>query len=163
MPYSTNIKSRRNGTLTFYDYASGHSLEVAYEDGDFSYDNPQEDVSFILDRGSLGSPPQPVLGDDQPVSASFTAYLRDLTTTGYATLEQLVNGITPPSWVSTMGASHPVFTLTLVWTLDGTPWGETDRTVTLPYCVVRGSVKEAAGGNTLSINIKSGAVRPTVA
>ena len=164
MPYSSIVKTKRDGTLQFEDNAAAHTLAVAFEAGDFSLNIPEEAVNLFLDRGSIGSPPAIRYGDDQPITGSFTAYLRDLSDATYATLEEILlqSGYVGSTWVSTMGATGEVFTLTLRWTIEGTNHGDaTDHVITLPYCHVSGSLSEG-DPDMISINFTCYAVRPTV-
>lgn len=164
MPYSTIVKTKRDGTLTLLDNGGANSLTVAYESGDFSLNIPQEAVNAFLDRGSLGSPPSLRHGDDQPMTGTFTAYLRDLSDAAYATLEEILmqSGFVGSNWVSTMGANGEVFTLTLRWTVEGTNHGDAaDHTIELPYCHITGALAEG-DPNTISISFTSYAVRPTI-
>lgn len=164
MAISPIVKTLRDGTITFSDNGGANTLTVAYETGDLSIDIPQEGVANFLDRGRIGATPSLRYSDDAPMTGSFTAQLRDLSDAAYATLEELVmqSGFVGSTWVSTMGANGEVFTVTLVWTIEGTDHGDSaDHTLTLPYCVVRGGFAEGSP-NTINISFTSYAVRPTV-
>jgi hypothetical protein len=164
MTISLVCKTLRDGKIVFEDNAAGNSLTVAYEVGDLTIDVPQETVVNSLDRGEIGATPCLRLGDDQPMTFSFTARLRDLSDAAYATLEEIVmqSGLVGSTWVSTGGANADVFTLTLRWTVEGTDHGDAaDHEITLPFCVVRGGFTEGAE-NVVNITGTSYAVRPTI-
>jgi len=164
MAISTIVKTKRDGTLTFEDNGAANTLTVAFEAGDFTLNIPEEAVSLFLDRGVITSPPAIRYGDDQPMTGSFTAYLRDLSDAAYATLEELLlqSGDVGSNWVSTMGANGEVFSLTLRWTIDGVSHGDaSNHVITVPYCHVSGSLSEG-DPDTVSISFTSYAVRPTV-
>ena len=163
MPISTIVKTKRDGTLTFADSGGANSLTVAFEAGDFTVDIPQESVDHYLDRGVIGATPSLRNADDNPMTGSFTAYLRDLSDAAYATLEEILlqSGFVGSTWVSTMGANGEVFTLTMTWTIEGTDHGDaSDHVLSLPFCVVRGSLSEGQP-NMINLTFTSYAVRPT--
>ncbi|MBC8425450.1 hypothetical protein H8E07_15125 [bacterium] len=164
MPISTIVKTKRDGTLTFEDNGAGNTLTVQYEAGDLSFTVNGEGVNNFLDRGLIGSPPSVRYGDDQPVTGSFTAYLRDLSDAAYATLEEIIlrSGDVGANWVSTMGANGEVFTLTLRFTIEGTDHGDaSDHVLTFDYANVTGTMAEG-DPDTISINFTAYEVRPTV-
>ena len=74
MAYSTAPKVRRDGKITLKDGTTPTpiSLEVAYEEGNFSFDQTKSDRIVIRDRGTIGSVRK---GDDQPITGSFTIYM----------------------------------------------------------------------------------------
>ena len=131
MAISTILKTKRDGTLLFEDNAAANSFTVVFEAGDLSIDIPQETIVNTLDRGRLGATPSLRYGDDQPITGSFTAHLRDLSDASYATLEEIVmqSGDVGSNWGSTMGAngehlitiSDGVITKELVFTMESTP------------------------------------------
>ena len=165
MTISLVCKTLRDGTIVFEDNAAGNTLTVAYEVGDLTIDVPQETIVNSLDRGEIGATPCLRHGDDQPMTFSFTARLRDLSDAAYATIEEIVmlSGDVGANWVSTMGtATGAVFTLTLRWTVAGLAHGDAaDHEITLPFCVVRGGFTEGAE-NVVNITGTSYAVRPTI-
>lgn len=162
MAISSIIKTKRDGTLTFSD--GTRTLTVQYEQGDLQIDIPGATIVATLDRGEFGSPPSLRKGDDQPITGSFTAYLRDISDASYATLEEMVTngGYYASTHTSTLGANAEVKTQTLLWTIEGTNHGDsTDHTVSLPYVWVTGGLQE---GEVCAINVSftSYAVYPTV-
>ena len=162
MAYSTIVKTKRDGTLKFEDNAGSNSLTVAYEAGDFNFSIPGKSVVVNLDRGEIGATPSLRYSDDQPMTATFTAYVRDFSDGSYATLEEILlqSGEVGTSWVSTLGADAEVFCLSLTWTVEGTDHGDaSDHALTLPYCVVTGSMQEGAP-DVISLSITSYSALP---
>ena len=164
MAYETVIKTKRDGQITFKDNAAANVLTVAFESGDLSINIPGPNIISTLDRGSFGTTPSLRHGDDQPMTFSFTANLRDMLDSSDATLEGLITGRqgAESAWVSTLGATGEVFTLTLQWAIEGTDHGGGDHTVTLNHCVISGSFSEG-DPSTISISGTSYDLYPTVA
>jgi len=160
MAESTIVKTKRDGTIKFKDNAGVNVYTVAYEAGDLSVSIPGPTVISPLDRGEFGDPPSLRYSDDAAITGSFTAYLRDLTDDGYSTLEEIIlqSGDVGNNWVSTLGSDAEVFALTLEWTIAD-PDG--DHVMTLPYCVVTGSLSEG-DPNQVSISFTSYANFPSV-
>tara|TARA_R110000850_G_scaffold40353_5_gene103996 strand:- start:901 stop:1398 length:498 start_codon:yes stop_codon:yes gene_type:complete len=164
MAISTIVKTKRDGTLTFSDNAAAASFVVSYEAGDLSISIPGAGANNYLDRGVITAVPSVRYTDDQPMTGSFTAYLRDMSDASYATLMEIMcqSGQVGSSWVSTLGVSAEVFTVQLAWLVEGTDHGDgADHTCTLPHCYVTGSVSEG-DPDTLTINFTSYAVYPTL-
>lgn len=163
MAESTIVKTKRDGTIQISDLADANSYTVAYEAGDLSITLPGPAVISPLDRGQFGDPPSLRYSDDQPITGTFTAYLRDLTDDGYTTLAEILmqTGDVANNWTSTLGNNREVFTLTLEWTIAGLVHGDAaDHVLTLPYCVVTGSLSEG-DPNQISISFTSYSVYPT--
>lgn len=163
MPYSTVVKTKRDGTLKFEDNAAANSLTISYEAGDFNLSIPGASVVANLDRGKFGGAPSLRLSDDQAMTATFSAYLRDFSDAAYATLSSifLQSGDVGTSWVSTLGANAEVFTLDLTWVVEGTDAGDaSDHVLTIPFCHVTGSFAEG-DPDQVSISITSYAVLPS--
>ncbi len=163
MAYSTVVKTKRDGKLTFSDSGAANTLVIAFEAGDFNLSIPGPSIVANLDRGEFGATPSLRKSDDQAMTATFTAYLRDLSDAGYATLEEILlqSGDVGSSWVSTLGANAEVFTLDLGWLIEGTDHGDaSDHSLTVPFCVVTGSLGEG-DPDTINISITSYAVLPT--
>lgn len=146
MPISSVIKNFRDGSLTFSDATTPTplSLTVAYEAGDFSIDNLNEglvDTTAYLDRGEFQT-----LRKTNRVfpSISFTAHFTDLSDASNATLYDLArkSGYFA-SAVSTLGANADAMTYKLVFTVEGTNFGDSaDHTLTLNDVRVTVSVAE---------------------
>lgn len=167
MAESTIIKTKRDGTLTFSDGTGvPNTFTVAFEAGDLNITIPGASVSNFLDRGRMPDPPSIRYQDDQPVTGTFTANLRDFDDGGVGTdttlMEILTQSGVASGWVSTMGANGEVFTLTLTWTIAGLIHGDpADHTCTLEYCYVTGSVAEG-DPDVITINFTSYSLYPTL-
>lgn len=78
MAYSTLPKTRRDGVITLSD-ATGTpvTLEIAYEEGNVTFDTPKAAQTVIRDRGTITTVRK---GDDEPsATGSFSAYFRQFT------------------------------------------------------------------------------------
>jgi len=76
--YSTLPKTRRDGVITLSD-ATGTpvTLEIAYEEGNVTFDTPKAAQTVIRDRGTITTVRK---GDDEPsATGSFSAYFRQFT------------------------------------------------------------------------------------
>ena len=165
MAISTVVKTKRDGTLTIKDGTSPTplSLPVAYEAGDFNLTIPGPAITSALDRGSFGGTPSLRYGDDQAMTATFSAYLRDLGDASYATLEEVImqSGDVGTNWVSTLGANAAVLTFSVTFDIEGSDHGDAgDHSLTLPHCVITGSLAEG-DPDTVSISITSYSNYPT--
>jgi hypothetical protein len=161
--YSTIVKTKRDGTIKFLDNGGSNTYTVEYEAGDLSLTIPGSTVVNPLDRGQFGATPSLRYGDDQPITGSFTAYLRDLTDGSAATLEDIISqsGFVGSTWVSTLGTNAEVFTVTIEWKIEGTDHGDAaDHTLTLNHCVVTGGFSEG-DPDTISISFTSYDLFPT--
>lgn len=162
MPESTQIRVKRDGVIVLSDDA-GHTYTVAYEPGDLAINVPGQAVNNFLDRGRMGAAPSLRLGDDQPMTLSFTAYLRDLSLDDGATLLDIANrpagSYVADNWIST--SSGDVFTVNASVIVDGADLGEADQQYDFPFCVVRANVSEG-DPSTIAISITSYAYQPTV-
>ena len=165
MAISTIVKNKRDGTLVLTDNAGANSLTIAYEAGDFSLSVPARTVSLYLDRGTMNATPQIRHVDDQPMTGTFTAQLRDISDAAYATLEELLlgpSGFIGSTWVSTMGATGEVFTCTATWTIEGTDHGDaSDHVVACNFCYFTGSLADG-DPSTISCSFTSYDLFPTV-
>ena len=90
MAYSTAPKVRRDGKITLKDGTTPTpvSLEVAYEEGNFSFDQTKSDRIVIRDRGTIVSVRK---GDDQPITGSFTIYMRQFTSASAGSVLDFIN------------------------------------------------------------------------
>lgn len=164
MAISTIVKTKRDGTITITD-GGANTFTVAYEAGDLNISIPGAAANNFLDRGQITATPSVRYGDDQPVTGSFTAYLRDLSDAAYETLTEIIcqTGHVGTTWVSTLGASAEVFTCKITWTIEGSDHGggETDHVCVLNHCYVTGSLAEG-DPNTVSLDFTSFSVYPTL-
>ena len=77
MAYSIVPKAKKDGKITFQD-ATGTpvTLEVAYEEGNFSFEKPVRDEIIVRDRGTITTVR---MADEQPITGSFNFYMREFT------------------------------------------------------------------------------------
>ena len=157
-------RTKRDGQVVITD--GTRTYTVNKEVGDFSWDCPNETIISFLDRGAFGSTPDLRLGDDQASTFSFSAYLRDLFSTTYTTLPDLCNltagSYVATTWTSTLGSASDVRTVTVQYTIDGSPFGESDKTITFAFSTIRASTAES-DQSTVSVSGTSYVARPTVA
>lgn len=162
MAYSTIVKTLRDGTITLEDNAAGNSAVVAFEQGDLNITIPGPEVLLFLDRNQITDPPAIRYGADAPVTGTFTMYLRDLDDAASDVLEQLVTQGLPDGWVSTMGATGEVATVTARWALEGTDHGDAeDHELALAYASFSGSIAEG-DPSVVTLNFTSHKLYPTV-
>lgn len=164
MPESNVVKTKRDGTLTFEDLGGANSYTVSFEEGNLNLTVPGATVNLFLDRGRITSPPSIRYGDDQPLTGTFTAYLRDFGDAAYATLTEILTqtGDVGTNWTSTMGANGEVFTLKLTWTVAGVIHGDlSDHVAELDHCYVTGSIAEG-DPDMVTINFTSYVLYPDV-
>ena len=79
MAYSTLPKTRRDGVITLSDGTTptAVTLEIAYEEGNVTFDTPKAAQTVIRDRGTITTVRK---GDDEPsATGSFSAYFRQFT------------------------------------------------------------------------------------
>lgn len=168
MAESLIVRTKRDGIITITDGTK--TYVAAYEPGNFSADFPLEDVLLFLDRGVIGTTPSLRLGDDKPMTGAFSVYLRDMMDTAgsptYTTIMDL--SIVPTgryvasNWTSTIGSSSDVKTWTIQFTVDGTFAGESDKTMSFTFCVLRAKLAEG-DPSMVDVSFTSYQVRPTFA
>jgi hypothetical protein len=167
MPESTVIKTKRDGQILFADSGAVNTYTIIREDGSFTLNVADHSIVHVLDRGVIGSTPLIRIGDEAPMSGGFSAYLSDLgdTANSYTSLNDLIMRFNAryvaSNWISTMGANSDVFTMTLTYTIDGTPFGEADKSLVIPFVVLRGNVAEG-DPTKFACSFTSYAVRPTL-
>jgi hypothetical protein len=172
MAESVVVRTKRDGQILYSDAGAIHTYTVAYEPGDFAYDVPSYAVNVFLDRGVLADAdgyPSLRKGDEGPMTLSHTAYMRDLGDTAapstYATLSDLVHpyagGYVASNWISTMSGRSDVFTVTATLTIDGSAFGEADKSLVFAFTSLRGGGKDG-DPNTVSVSGTSYSVLPTL-
>lgn len=166
MAESTIVKNMRDGTISLV--VGSNAYEIKYEQGTLSLSIPGKSVSPYLDRGRLadvdGGVPSLRYNEDQPMTGSFTAYLRDISDASYVTAPEFILkcGAYFPGWGSTLGAGAEVQTVSLVWAIKGTIHQDaSDHQLTLPYSHLSGALAEG-NPNMTTINFTSYCVFPTV-
>ena len=162
MAESTIVKTKRDGTISFADLGASNTYTVAYEAGDLTIDIPGPTVTNSLDRGIMGATPSLRYGDDQPMTGSFTAQLRDISDATDQTLFELIaKSGAIGGWTSTLGANAEVAAVTLTFQIEGTDHGDAaDHTVVCNHCVVTGGISEG-DPSTISISFTSYDLYPT--
>jgi hypothetical protein len=166
MAESLITKHLRDGTLRAVSGANTYTWK--YEDGDFKLAIPGPTVEHYLDRGRLadtnGGKPNLRFGEDQPMTGSFSCYLRDLGSSLILTASQFVTktGIVAASWASTMGATDEVPTVDLYWDVAGVVHGDgANRTLYLPYTYISGATEEGKP-NKVTFDFTSYCVYPVI-
>jgi len=162
MAETTTPRTKRDSIIAITDGATTYT--IAKEPGDLTWSVPRETVNLFLDRGVIGATPCIRLGDDQPMELSFSAYQRDIVSATETFLPDLgivfASGWVTGNWTSTLSATSDVKTWTTNWTIEGSDFGGTDRTLTFPFCSVR--VNGAEGDpNVVNVAITSYALIPT--
>jgi hypothetical protein len=140
MAYSTIPKTKRDGSIELIDgTGSPVTLVVAYEDGNFSFSQPQKFSELvIMDRGTTTTVRKQ---DQQAVTGSFNFYFRQFTDGSEpGSIRDFINGMGDyAANISTGTAGTPYvehFCVDLKYTAEGTDFGDdADHTVTLPKCV----------------------------
>lgn len=164
MAESTIIRTKRDVIIAYTD--GSNTYTVAYEPGDLSADFPLETINNYLDRGVMPTTPSIRKGDDQPMTFTHTAHLRDAVSAAHATLLDLAvrfaSGYVATNYTSTIGTSSDEFTFTLNVTVEGSNFGGSDVTLTWAFCSIRASIAEG-DPSTVSINGTSYKLRPTFA
>tara|TARA_A100001515_G_scaffold27312_1_gene20923 strand:- start:1061 stop:1561 length:501 start_codon:yes stop_codon:yes gene_type:complete len=125
MAASTVVKVRRDGTLKLQDGSgSPVTLEIDFEDGNFTANNLAEDADRIVirDRGTIVGLRK---GDDQVGSLSFSVHMREFTNAGAATLLDFCNGSASGSTLtSTGGSGFEQFLCSVHMQVEGTNHGD---------------------------------------
>jgi hypothetical protein len=161
------VSTKRDGVIAYQSASGAQTYTVAKEAGDFSFDVPLETVNLFLDRGEISATPDIRKGDDQPVTFSHTAYLKDIgsPTAAHATLMDIAarfaSGHVAANWTSTMGTNSDVHTVSMTYVLEGSNFGGVDQTLTFSYVVVRASMSEG-DPSTVSINGTAYQLRPVL-
>lgn len=168
MAESTIVKTKCDGTILFEDGAGTPvSYTVAYEAGDLTINLPGKTVNAFLDRGKFGSTPSLRYGDEQAITFSFTAHLRDLSDGTDVVLPDFLLdtdgdlSTAAGSAQSTLGTNAEVMTWTVTFTIEGTDRGDaSDHVIELSFCHVTGSISEG-DPDTISIEGTSYQQYPT--
>jgi hypothetical protein len=159
MAYSTLPKTRRDGVITLKDgTGSPVTLEVAYEEGNLTFDTPKAAQTVIRDRGTISTVRK---GDDEPTaSGSFSAYFRQFTDGSEAgSILDFINKTgSYTSNVSTGSTGTPFvefYCIDLEYQVDATSLGDDAATsATLTKCVCTASFTEG-DPSSFTINFTS--------
>lgn len=159
MAYSTLPKTRRDGVITLKDgTGSPVTLEVAYEEGNLTFDTPKAAQTVIRDRGTISTVRK---GDDEPTaSGSFSAYFRQFTDGSEAgSILDFINKTGNYSSNESTGSSGTPFVefycIDLEYQVDATSLGDDAATsATLTKCVCTASFTEG-DPSSFTINFTS--------
>ena len=145
MAYSNLPKTRRDGVITLRD-ATGTLLQVAFEEGNITFDTPKAAQTVIRDRGTISTVRK---GDDEPsASGSFSANFRQFTDGSEAGsildfINKTGNYSTNVSTGSTGTPFVEFYCIDIVYECDATSLGDDAATsATLAACVVTASFSE---------------------
>ncbi len=145
MAYSTIKKTVRDLKITLADLAASHSLELTF-DGELEVTIPGDEVFETLDRGRRSTTAPAIrYGDEQPMTFKFNGVLRDLSDASYITMESIIGnaGYFASTWVSTLGATAEVKTITITIDIEGTDHGDSaDHQMVLKFCRGSGTITE---------------------
>ena len=140
MAYSTVPKTKRDGVIQLRDgTGSPVTLDVAFEDGNFSFSQPQQFSELvIMDRGSFSAIRRQ---DEQAITGSFSFHFRQFADSGEAgSVRDFINksGFYSGN-ISTGTAGTPFvehYCIDIRYTAEGTDFGDdADHQVTLSKCV----------------------------
>lgn len=140
MAYSTVPKTKRDGKIELQDgTGTPVVLEVAYEDGNFSFADPQAYTELVvMDRGDFATIRKQ---DQQAKTGSFSFHFRQFTdSVNPGSVRDFINGVGAyAANVSTGVGGVPYvehFCVDIKYTAEGTDFGDSkDHTVTLSKCV----------------------------
>ena len=139
MAYSTIPKTKRDGVITLLDgTATPVTLEVAYEDGNFTFSDPQQFSELVvMDRGNFAAVRKQ---DEQAKTGSFSFHFRQFTDAAEAgSVRDFINQAGNYSGnVSTGTAGTPYiehYTIDIKYVADSPDTAEADHTVTLSKCI----------------------------
>ena len=156
MAYSTAPKVRRDGKITLKDGTTPTpiSLVVDYEEGNFSFEQTKADRTIIRDRGTIKSVRK---GDDQPLTGSFTIYMRQFTSASAGSVLDFINKT--GSYSSNVSSSSTVSTdeyaVNIEFEVDGDAVGDDDgdTTATFDTCICTASFAEG-DPNTITVSFE---------
>lgn len=137
MAYSVIPKTKRDGTITLLD-GGVVTLDVAYEDGNFSFSQPQQFSELVvMDRGAFAAVRKQ---DEQAITGSFGFHFRQFTdATQVGSVRDFLNQSGPYSGNSSTGTTGTPYiehyTIDIKYTADSPDTSETDHTVTLSKCI----------------------------
>lgn len=151
MAYSTVPKVRRDGVIQLIDgTGSPVTLDIAYEEGNFSFDIPggggaAAAQTIIRDRGTITTVRK---GDDEPITGSFSAYFRQFTDGSEAggVIDFITKDGNYSGNVSTGTSGAPYvehYAIDIKYEAEGTDFGDdADHSVTLTKSVCTFSFAE---------------------
>jgi hypothetical protein len=144
MAFSTVPKVRRDGKITLKDGGSA-VLEIAYEEGNLTFDISKADQTVIRDRGTIVTVRK---GDDQAAATgSFSAYMREFADqTNAGSIVDFINKTNNYSGNTTATSSGiyvEEYAVHIEYQVEGTDFGDdADHKVTLNTCIATVSFTE---------------------
>jgi hypothetical protein len=161
MPESEVTKNRRSGILDII--VGANTYRVKWEEGDLQVNIPGRSVANYLDRGEFSDSdhgqPMVLYDQSQPMTGTFSAYLRDFTDDSYITLAEFITrtGLYLNSWGTVLtgqGTEAPQL-VDLLFTMKGTAHGDAaDHTMRFKWAHLTGAIAEGSP-NKISINFQS--------
>tara|TARA_R100000654_G_scaffold64989_4_gene92760 strand:+ start:4305 stop:4805 length:501 start_codon:yes stop_codon:yes gene_type:complete len=149
MAYSTIPKVRRDGSIVLREQG-GTSLQVAFEEGNFSVDVPKDDQTVIRDRSTIVTVRR---GDEQPITGSFSFFFRDFTDNEAGSVRDFINKENFYSGNTSTGSTGTPFVefyaIDIDFEVDGTLDGNTSANpkLTLSKAVCTFSLSEGDPGS----------------
>ena len=156
MAYSTAPKVRRDGVIKLRDGTSPTpvSLTVDYEEGNFSFEQTKSDRTIIRDRGTIKSVRR---GDDQPITGSFTIFMRQFTSSSAGSVLDFINktGSYSGNVSSSSAVSTDEYAINIIFEVDGDAVGDSDgdTLATFDTCICTASFAEG-DPNTITISFE---------
>mgnify|MGYP003137424322 FL=1 len=156
MSYSTAPKVRRDGVIKLRDGTTPTpvSLTVDYEEGNFSFEQTKSDRTIIRDRGTIKSVRR---GDDQPITGSFTIFMRQFTSSSAGSVLDFINktGSYSSNISSSSAVSTDEYAINIVFEVDGDAVGDSDgdTLATFDTCICTASFAEG-DPNTITISFE---------
>ena len=156
MAYSTAPKVRRDGVIKLRDGTTPTpiSLTVDYEEGNFSFEQTKSDRTIIRDRGTIKSVRR---GDDQPITGSFTIYMRQFTSASAGSVLDFINktGSYAANVSSSSAVSTDEYAINIVFEVDGNAVGDSDgdTLATFDTCICVASFSEG-DPNTITVSFE---------
>jgi len=159
MAFSTLPKTRRDGVITLKDgTGTPITLEIAYEEGNLTFDTPKAAQTVIRDRGAITTVRK---GDDEPAaSGSFSAFFRQFTDGAEAgSILDFINNTGNYHTNNSTGATGVPFVefycIDIEYQVDATALGDdAATTATLSKCVCTASFTEG-DPSSFTINFTS--------
>ena len=147
MAYSSVPKIRRDGTITLLDSGATNTLNIAYEEGSFSFDQTKPDRIVLRDRSTISTVRK---GDEQPITGSFSFYMRQFTSASAGSALDFIKKTGSYSGNTSTGATGAPYVeeyaIDIKITVDGgsvgDDSGEDSHTATFARCVATASFSE---------------------
>jgi len=144
MSYSSVPKVRRDGKITLKDGGSA-TLEIAYEEGNLTFEVTKADQTVIRDRSVITTVRK---GDEQPAATgSFSAYMREFTDAAQVgSILDFINktgSYATNVTATTAGLYIEEYAIHIEYDVEGTDFGDdADHKATLSSCIATVSFTE---------------------